>query len=65
MVRVDGRQIDWHEGMTVADLLRELGDGHRCPVVRLGDRLITHAHFHNSPVPDDAELHLLHLIAGG
>ncbi len=25
MVRVDGRELPWHEGMTVADLLREIG----------------------------------------
>ena len=34
MVRVDGREFFWREGMTVADLLKELGDPYPYAVVR-------------------------------
>ncbi len=65
MVTVDGVDIDWREGMTVADLLEEMGDGHDCPVVRLNGTFVARHDFHKAPVPDDTEIHLLHLIAGG
>jgi thiamine biosynthesis protein ThiS len=65
MIKVDGTEIDWHEGMTVADLLKELGDGHHYPVVRIGHKIVTRPHFQNTAVPDNTEMHLMHLIAGG
>ena len=65
MVTVNGAHIGWREGMTVADLLEEIGDGRECPVVRLNSTLVARPDFHKAPVPDDTEIHLLHLIAGG
>lgn len=65
MVKVDGRHIDWHEGMTVADLLKDLGNEYHCPVVRIGHKIVTHTNFHDTAVADNSEMHLLHLIAGG
>jgi thiamine biosynthesis protein ThiS len=65
MIVVNGTQIDWREGMTIADLLNELGDEHHCPVVRVGQQLVTRPHFHTTAVPDGTEMHLLHLVAGG
>ncbi len=65
MIRVDGKDIDWREGMTVADVLQEIGDGHNCPVVRLNGKFVTRPHFADAEVPDKTEVHLLHLVAGG
>ena len=65
MVRVDGRELGWHEGMTVADLLRELADTYPYAVVRIDGRVITAPDFDTAPVPDNAEISLVHLIAGG
>jgi thiamine biosynthesis protein ThiS len=65
MINVNGRLIDWREGITVADLLNELGEEFHCPVVRLGHAIVTQPHFHHTTVPDNAEMHLMHLVAGG
>jgi thiamine biosynthesis protein ThiS len=65
MVRVDGRELEWHEGMTVADLLRGLADLYPYAVVRIDGRVVTAPEFDKAPVPDNAEVSLLHLIAGG
>ncbi len=65
MVTVDGLHLDWREGMTVADLLAEIGEGRDCPVVRLNGTLVARPDFHEAAIPDDTEIHLLHLIAGG
>jgi thiamine biosynthesis protein ThiS len=65
MVRVNGREFSWREGMTIADLLNELGDSYSYPVVRIRDRLISEPNFKEATVPDNAEVHLIPLIVGG
>jgi len=65
MVRVDGRELEWHEGMTVADLLMGLADPYPYAAVRIDGRVVTGPEFDEAPVPDNAEVSLLHLIAGG
>lgn len=65
MVRVDGREFFWREGMTVADLLKELGDPYPYAVVRISDRLISRSDFDKAPVPNESEVFLIPLISGG
>ena len=65
MVRVGDREYPWHEGMTVTDLLREMGDHYPYPVARIDDRHISRPNFHTTPVPRNSEVFLIPLIAGG
>ena len=65
MVRVEGREFFWREGMTVADLLKELGDPYPYAVVRIGGRLISRPDFDKATVPDDSEVFPIPLISGG
>jgi sulfur carrier protein ThiS len=65
MVRIGNREIVWHEGMTVADLLKELGDPYPYAVARIGNRLISSPDFDKATVPNDSEVFLIPLIAGG
>lgn len=65
MVKVDGKNLAWHEGMTVADLLRELNDSYPYALVRIDGRAVTGHEFDKAPVPDNAEVFLVHLVAGG
>lgn len=65
MVRVDGKQVPWHEGMTVSTLLADIDDAHSYAVVRLNGKLVSRPHFGTTPVPDNAEVILLPMIAGG
>jgi sulfur carrier protein len=65
MVMVNGREMEWREGMTVADLIKEMDDACSCAAVRVGGKIITRPNFHTAPVPDNTDVHLLHLIAGG
>jgi len=51
--------------MTVADLLKELGDPYPYAVVRISDRLISRSDFDKAPVPNDSEVFLIPLISGG
>ena len=65
MVRIGNRECAWREGMTVADLLAELGDPYPYAVARIGDRLISSPYFDKITVPNESEVFLIPLIAGG
>ena len=65
MIEVNGRSIDWREGMTISDLLAEIRDTHPYPVVRIGERYVSRPHFEKTTVPDGSKVFLIPMIAGG
>ena len=65
MIEVDGRKRPWREGMTVADLLAEMENGDRYAVVRVNQAYISRPDFACRIIPDDADVYLIPLIAGG
>ncbi len=65
MITVDGQQLPWREGMTVADLLEKVDSGDYCAVVRLNGKLVSSPAFHNTSIPDNSVIQLLPLVAGG
>ncbi len=65
MIVVDGIEIRWAPGLTVAELLSAVDADHRIAVVRLNGRLVSRPHFETTPVPDGAEVVLIPMIAGG
>jgi sulfur carrier protein len=65
MILVNGEKHNWHEEMTVADLLEELGDSDKYAVVRINDKHISRPYFGKTPIPDNATVFLMPLIAGG
>ena len=65
MVRIGNRELAWREGMTVADLLKDLEDPYPYVVARIGDRLISGPDFDKVAIPNDSEVFLIPWIAGG
>ncbi len=65
MITVGEQQLAWHAGLTVADLLAELEDGHLYAVVKLDDKLVSRPHFNTVLVPDGARVTPIPMIAGG
>jgi thiamine biosynthesis protein ThiS len=65
MIQVAGKQMAWREGMTVSDLLEALEDPHPYAVVRINEQYVTRPNFEHTSVPDDAEVFLIPMIAGG
>jgi thiamine biosynthesis protein ThiS len=66
VIRVAGKERPWREGMTVADLLKELGgESAACPVVRVNDHYISRPNFDRTSIPDNAQIFLIPMIAGG
>ena len=65
MIRIAGKEHPWRPGMTVADLLREIGSDPEPPVVRINDHYVSRPHFAQTTIPDNAEIFFIPMIAGG
>ncbi len=65
MIRVADKTLNWHEGMTVSDVLIELADSHPYAVVRINGTYVSRPNFDKTPIPDGAEIFLIPMIAGG
>ncbi len=65
MFKINGKQRSWYEGMTVADLIRDLEDSHHYAVVRINDTHVSRPYFEKTLIPENSEVFLIPLIAGG
>ena len=65
MIYFDDKEFVWHEGLTVADLLGSVADGHDLAVVKVNGRLVSRPQFDATPVPDGARIIPIPMIAGG
>ena len=65
MIKVNGKDHMWREGMTVADLIKDLNDPYPYVGVRIDEKQVTRPNFENSLVPDNSEVFLIPMIAGG
>jgi sulfur carrier protein ThiS len=45
MIYLDGKEMLWHDGMTVADLLKQIRDSHLYAVVRVNDTVVSQPNF--------------------
>jgi len=65
MIKVADHNIDWHEGMTISDLLIEINDPHPYAVVRIDQTYVSKPNFDKTTIPDNAEVFLIPMVAGG
>ena len=65
MIKVADHTIDWHEGMTVNDLLSEINDPYPYAVVRINETYVSRPNFDRTTIPDDAQVYLIPMVAGG
>ncbi len=65
MFRVNGEQQSWYKGMTVADLFRDIDDSNHYAVVRINDKHVSRPNFEKTQIPENSEVFLIPLIAGG
>ena len=65
MIKVADHTIDWHEGMTISDLLIEINDPHPYAVVRIDQTYVSRPNFDKTTIPDNAEVFLIAMVAGG
>lgn len=65
MIEVDGKQMQWSENMTIASVLKILGNTQFCAVVRLNGKLISSPQFEKTFIKDNSKIQLLPMVAGG
>jgi thiamine biosynthesis protein ThiS len=65
VIKVADKTVAWHEGMTIKDLLEEIEDSRPYVVVRINTRYVSRPDFDRITIPDNAEVFLIPMIAGG
>ena len=65
MIKVANHTIDWHEGLTISDLLIEINDTHPYAVVRINQTYVSRPNFDKTTIPDKAEVYLIPMVSGG
>ena len=65
MITVNDEAFPWYAGMTLADLMRNLPDGDQYAVVKVSGRTVSKPDFERFPIPDQAKIYLIPMIAGG
>ena len=65
MIQVADHTIEWREGMTISDLLSEIDDSYPYAAVRINKTYVSRPNFDRTTIPDDAEVYLIPMVAGG
>ena len=62
---VNGDPLDWHEGMTVRDVLRAKNYVFKLLIITVNGTLIPRGSYDEATVPAGADVKVVHLISGG
>ena len=65
MIKIKGKEFPWREGMTVADLLKDLDDSYTYVIVRINQKQVSSPDFDKTVIPDNSEVFLVPMVAGG
>ena len=65
MIRVNDNEVDWREGMTVADALAAMGYDYSLITVSVDGKLVPPDDHDTYPVPDGADIRAIHILHGG
>jgi thiamine biosynthesis protein ThiS len=66
MIRVNDKfEVEWEEGMTVTELLKQLRFTFPLIIVSIDGVLVPKEEYATRQIPDSAEVKVLHMTAGG
>jgi len=65
MITMDGKQYPWQPGMDVEQLLNYVDKPEQYAVIRLNGKPVSRPKFKETLIPDNAEIVLIPMIAGG
>ena len=65
MITAKGKQLDWHEGLTVREVLDILGYNFPSILVRVNGTIVRRKAWDSAVVPDEAQIDVRPIIAGG
>ena len=64
-VTVNGRAVEWEDQMTIQKLLEEIKFSHRLFIVKMNNKVIKKELYSTLIVPENADLTIMRLVAGG
>jgi sulfur carrier protein len=65
MITANGKQLSWHEGLTVRELLDTLGYNFPSVLVRVNGAIVRRRLWEEFLVPDAAQIEVRPIVAGG
>lgn len=65
MIQVNGEPLEWHEGMTVRDVLTARKYAFPMLIITIDGTLAAREDYNRTCVPDGANLQVVHLMSGG
>ena len=66
MIMVNKRHpLPWHKGMTVRDVLTAMKYTFPHIIVVINGTVVRHDAYDTTTIPDDADVRVVHMIAGG
>ena len=65
MITVNGKELEWEEGMTVDAVLKRMKYTSHLILVKVDGEVIPQKNFGTAPVPDGAVVEAIHLVGGG
>ncbi|MDF2547927.1 MAG: thiamine biosynthesis protein ThiS [Anaerosolibacter sp.] len=65
MIKVNGRDFEWQEGLTVAKLLEKKRYTYPKIIVKVNERLINKQQYVSTVIYDGDDVKVIHLLAGG
>ena len=66
MITINQRErIEWTPGMTVRDVLERMNYTYPEIVIRVNGDVVMNEDYDSHTIPDDADVRLIHLMAGG
>jgi sulfur carrier protein len=65
VIRVNGHDFEWREGLTIQGILDERGYTSPRIVVKVNDQVVRQQHWSTYTVRDGDDVKAIHLIGGG
>lgn len=65
MLRVNGEPLEWRQGMTLRDLLAAKHYTFPLLIITIDGELFLPEAYDTTPVPEGADVKVLHLMSGG
>jgi sulfur carrier protein len=65
MITVNGDNMSWRPGLTVAEILKIRNYVFRMLAVQVNGELIKRAAYATTTVPDEATVEVIHMMSGG
>ncbi|NLM90384.1 MAG: sulfur carrier protein ThiS [Candidatus Cloacimonetes bacterium] len=62
---VNGNILPWKEGLVVADALKMMNYTFKMLVIKMNGELIKRENWQTTPIPENADIKVIHLISGG